>query len=130
MLRTNSKKAKENIKDYIINNFNPVNYSPLFDHVNDFSGIASAIMETFEDEYLKHNIAYKSGRVSKQTMFVEWCSGLPSIIDTCYFYNRSAVDDLGMILEESEAEKARYTEPEAETMLTRLIYRELENACK
>ena len=34
-------------------------------------------------------------------------AGLPSVLDTCYFYNRSAVDDLGAILEETESEKAK-----------------------
>lgn len=47
------------------------------------------------------------------------------ILDTCYYYNRSAVDDLGAILEETEEEKARFTEQEAEQLLTDLIYREL-----
>ena len=51
--------------------------------------------------------------------------GLPSVLDTLYFYNRSAVDDLGEVLEQSEREKVKYTEREAELMLTHLIYREL-----
>jgi hypothetical protein len=46
--------------------------------------------------------------------------------DPCgYYYNRSAVDDLGAILEQSEREKAQYSEAEAENLLTHLIYREL-----
>ena len=47
------------------------------------------------------------------------------MIDTCYFYNRSAVDDLGEILEETDEEKAKYNERQAEDLLTWLIYREL-----
>lgn len=35
------------------------------------------------------------------------------------------VDDLGAILEETDQEKARYTEQQAEQLLTDLIYREL-----
>ena len=56
---------------------------------------------------------------------MDWCSGLPGVLDTCYYYNRSAVDDLGAILEETDEERARYTEEQAEKMLTTLIYREL-----
>ena len=44
---------------------------------------------------------------------------------TGYYYNRSAVDDLAGILEETDAEKARYNEQDAEKLLTSLIYREL-----
>lgn len=36
--------------------------------------------------------------------------------------------DLGDILEETEEERAKYTEMQAEEMLTRLIYREMEDA--
>lgn len=52
------------------------------------------------------------------------------ILDTCYYYNRSAVDDLGAILEETDSEKARYSEQQAETRLTYLIYRELVRGCR
>ena len=55
---------------------------------------------------------------------------MPSILDTCYYYNRSAVYDLGAILEETAEEKARYNEAQAETLLTSLIYRELVRGCK
>lgn len=46
----------------------------------------------------------------------------------CYYYNRSAVDDLGEILEETDEEKAKYSEQQAEELLSRLIYREMEEA--
>ena len=62
---------------------------------------------------------------TNEQVFTEWAQGLPSVLDTCYYYNRSAVDDLGAILEQSEREKAQYSEQQAEQMLTHLIYREL-----
>lgn len=68
--------------------------------------------------------------MTEQERFEEWAAGLPSILDTCYYYNRSAVDDLGAILEETDSEKARYTEQQAETRLTYLIYRELVRGCR
>ena len=63
-------------------------------------------------------------------IFADWCAGLPSILNTCYYYNRSAVDDLGEILEETEEEKEKYTQTEAEKLLTALIYREIKKAVK
>ena len=68
--------------------------------------------------------------MNEQERFTDWAQGLPSILDTCYYYNRSAVDDLGAILEETAEEKARYSEQNAEQLLTALIYRELVRGCK
>ena len=62
---------------------------------------------------------------TNEAVFIDWCQGLPSVLDTCYFYNRSAVADLGAILQQSERERARYTESQAEQLLTHLIYQEL-----
>ena len=58
-------------------------------------------------------------------LFTDWTSGLPSVIDCLYYYNRSAVDDLAAILEETDSEKAQYSEQQAESLLTYLLYREL-----
>ena len=121
MLKTNSKKARENVRDYIINHFCPDGYDFLGDS-HDWETVARYIMAQFEHEKPR-NCGYR------KEIFVEWCAGLPSVLDTCYYYNRSAVDDLGEILDETETEKARYTEQQAETMITRLIYAELCKAC-
>ena len=141
MLRTNSKKAKANIRKYIVDNFDGANYSPDFDYIETakeenrdgikpekdiFSMVKEAINYTFYVEYLKHNTAYNAGRYCKREAFAAWAAGLPSILDTCYFYNRSAVADLGGILEETEEERSRYTEQQAEILLTNLIFRELD----
>ena len=61
-------------------------------------------------------------------VFRDWAQGLALGNLFCYYYNRSAVDDLGAILEETEEEKSRYSEQEAEEMLTRLIFREMQKA--
>jgi hypothetical protein len=55
---------------------------------------------------------------------------LPSVINTLYYYNRSAITDLGDILEETEDERNRYTESQAEKLLTKLIYRTIQEAIK
>lgn len=126
MLKTNSKKAIENIKNYIVNNFDFTNYDDgTTKEPETFSEIAKFIYKCFIDEkrYNNDNCKY-----SEQVIFFDWCSGLPSVIDTCYFYNRSALDDLAIILEETEAEKEKYTESDAEKLLTNLIYREIKKA--
>ena len=69
------------------------------------------------------DIRYYHG--SEIAAFVDWAQGLPSVLDTCYFYNRSAVDDLGDILEETQEERNKHTETDAEQCLTRLIYKVL-----
>ena len=148
MLKMNSKKAIENIREYIIDNVTNgieeaieflLNYSDeenasekaayyedILTAINSnasdaFKKVAGAINDRFYIEKVKND----STNATRQQLFIDWCGGLPSFFDTCYYYNRSAVDDLGAILEETEEEKARFTEAEAAEKLTYLIYREL-----
>ncbi len=123
MLRTNSKKAIENIRNYIVKIYEPEDYSNCGIDTNKetFEDIKEVIKEIFEIE-LGH---FRSRQIGQYNAFFEWCQGLPSIIDTCYYYNRSAVKDLGNILEETEEERNKYTEEQAEEILTHLIYREI-----
>ena len=128
MLKTNSKKARENIRAYIVENFDASNYTDTPPET--WEKIAPFIMETFQAEkYYSLEYMRKAG-ISEIQAFLDWAAGLPSVLDTCYYYNRSAVDDLGMILEETEEEKARYSDQAACDLLTRLIYRELVRGCK
>lgn len=138
MLKSNSKKAIENIRLYVVDHFDPENYESNFwekietEHkltklpLNRFSVAAHYIYNCFYHE----KVVYNNRRVSEQQLFFDWCAGLPSILDTCYYYNRSAVDDLATILEETDSEKAKYTEAQAEERLTYLIYREIKKAVK
>ena len=141
MLKTNSKKAIENIKKYIIensdfSNFEEYNYIAKMDEENRtgkrnidmFSVYAHAIYDEFYIEKVLHDKRYEKNMITTGELFIEWCAGLPSILDTCYYYNRSAIEDLGNILEETESERNKYTEKEAEEMLSKLIYRELRKA--
>lgn len=123
MIKTNSKKARENIRHYIMDNFDADSYTETPPET--YPEIAAFILDTFRKEkyWCIQDFRYYGG--SEQKAFTDWAAGLPSVLDTCYFYNRSAVDDLAEILEESESEKARYTESDAEKLLTNLIYREL-----
>ena len=120
MLRTNTKKANENIRAYIMDNFTPENYTD--NPPKDFPGAAAFILAVFRKEKMSD---FRYRNCNEFSAFTDWCQGLPAVLDTCYYYNRSAVDDLGRILEETAEEKARFSEPEAERRLTWLIYREL-----
>lgn len=118
MLKTNSKQARANIRAYIIDRFDDEGYTERVTNPNDFYEVARAIWA--EAVRVKGYDNFVS-----QSEFEDWAQGLPSILDTCYYYNRSAVDDLGEILEETEAEKARFNESQAEHYLTYLIYAEI-----
>ena len=122
MLRTNAKKANENIRAYIMDNFTPENYTD--NPPEDFPGAAAFILSTFRQEYA-HLLNSDYYQRIEFAVFTDWCKRLPTVLDTCYYYNRSAVEDLGAILEETAEEKDRFSEPEAERRLTWLIYREL-----
>lgn len=128
MLKSNSKKAIENIKNYVVENYNPDGYEDDSEEYNatTFQEIAACILK--DVKRVKGYEVKKYKRYGWAEAFADWASGLPGLLDTCYYYNRSAVDDLGTILEESEAEKERFDESQAEKMLSHLIFRELNKA--
>ena len=126
MLKTNSKKARENVQEYIMNNFDGSGYD--IQQPETFKATAEIIYNTFLAEHWSSANIRRYYKWNEYASFIDWASGLPSILDCCYYYNRSAVDDLGAILEETEAEKAKYKEADAEGLLTLLIYREITKA--
>lgn len=136
MLKSNSKKAIENIKEYVCNNvnFNTETVNEKYYYVMElekrhenganidmFSVYAHALYNIMYDEI----IAGSKVTRSFQESFIYWCKGLPSCFDTGYYYNRSAVDDLGDILEQTAAQRHKYSESEAEEKLSLLIFREI-----
>lgn len=153
MLRTNTKKAKNNVRNWIISNCTFENDFPDFfgfpylgnyekytehventtytDGVNNadlFSVYAPAIYETFREEKGRYDKRYQAGRISEQTLFIEWLQGLPGVIDTGSYYLRpNAKTIVADLLEETETERDKYTETEAENLLSYLIYREVKS---
>ena len=123
MLRTNSKKAIENIRAYVLENF-VAEYADDTVNPEDFRQVAGAIYADYF-RVIKEDYRYKKHNMSMQDLFEDWAQGLPGILDTGYYYNRSALKDLANILEETEAEAAKYTESQAEKWITYLIYREI-----
>ena len=120
MIKTSSKQAKENIKNYIIENFTAESYTDT--PPTDWHGIAKFIYDCFRAQKWACVNDYRYYGNSEFSAFYDWCAGLPSVLDTCYFYNRSAIEDLGNILEQTEEERYKYEEYEAERLLTLLIY--------
>lgn len=131
MLETNSKKAIKNTRAYILKNFDGTGYEFSGDG-NNFHDVAAFIYKCFIEEKCKYAESYYS-RIgySMKDIFEEWAEGLPSVLDTCYYYNRSAVDDLAEILEEDEEEKQMYNDERAAgKLLTYLIYIEISKEVK
>lgn len=123
MLKTNSKAARENLMKYIMQDLDYLEErrsydietgNAVYDLTKD-ANICAYIWDIFRSEH-------KRGFSQKD--FEEWASGLALGNLFCYYY-MSAVDILGDILEETEAERSRYTEEAAENLLTSLIYREI-----
>lgn len=120
-LKTNSKLARKNVVDYIRKyNEDDLQEAGLL-------GCSDAVMlqyirDQFTREAVYENNLRRCGW-SLYTVFKDWATGLPLGGLFCYYYNRSAKDDLGAILQETDAEKAKYTEDQAEECLTRLIFR-------
>lgn len=125
MLRTNSKKFRENLRSYIMQNVDTTNYGT--DEPKTFEEAARLILDTFRDEKFDEG-ERRYYRNNERAAFEDWCAGLPSVLDTCYYYNRSAVNDLGNLLEQTGSERSRYGETEAEAALTWFIYREIKAA--
>lgn len=128
MLKTNSKKARANIQQYIIGNFSPENYTD--ENIQGFENIATFILNTFRSEKYSCKEDRQYYNNNEFLAFSDWCAGLPSLLDTCYYYNRSAVADVARILEQDESESRKYSESESEKLLTMLIYRELKRGEK
>lgn len=117
MLRSNSKAVVAKIHQYIVDGIDP-DYFGLAESP-DFPTACKLILTACEDEKRYNRICFGF------ETFKDWAQGLPSAFNTCYYYNVSAVDILGEWLEETDSEKEKYSECQAEEMITRLIYREL-----
>lgn len=119
MIKTNSLKARNNIKNFILNNFNFEDHPEV---KNDFNEVKTVILDSF-----KNYISESDKDRSLSSVFYDWGSGLPDVLsfDDVFLGYNAAINVLGDILEETENEKTKYTESEAEKLLCSLIYREL-----
>ena len=123
-IRTNSKQARKNVVDYIRT------YAE--DHLEEagLQGCSDAEMLQYIRDQFTREACYTNNLrrcgFNLFQVFKDWAGGLPLGQLFVYLLRRSAVDDLGAILHETDAEKAKYTEEQAEEMLTRLIFRAVE----
>ena len=65
------------------------------------------LLKTFYEQY--GPLVHTYYRHSEYAAFVEWCQALPGIINTCYYYNRSAIDDAAGILDDSVFDRLKRT---------------------
>lgn len=125
MLRSNSKAVREAIRNWIMENTSFEGYDEYENRQMDFNETCKALLaicnrEKFYQEY-----------PNERLMLKDWFQGLPSVLDTAeYIYRYHAVDLLGEIMQETEAEKARFTESQAEDMLNYLIADEILKGAK
>ncbi len=125
MLRTNSKAARQNIMNYIRDNaaeYIELEYSYTTDQLENDNNLCAVIMDIFKAE--KYHGAEKYYHFNLFTAFTDWAQGL-ALGGLFKYYYKPAVDIVGDILDQTPAERARYTETDAENTMTRLIYREL-----
>ena len=129
MRRTNSKEAMEAIKKVIIGSYEAAEEYYTQDGAEmktEYNDICKDILAAFENEKVKHDCRYKAGRISKYSLFCDWMAGLPTAFPVSDdIFLGSAVDWLADILDETEEEKARYTDDKAEATACNILYREL-----
>ena len=126
MLKTNSKQVKEKIRAYILEHFKNYyndNKEYIKQELKTNKEIFCYIIEVIKKEYgheIKRNYNFLTFNV-----FKNYCCGLPSVLKCEYYYNISAVQLVGDILEQTEEERNKYTESQAEELMTKLLYKEL-----
>lgn len=129
MLRTNTKKARENVKKYIMQDFDYIaeraEYNGEEIREDETEKALVIIYKAFLEEY---GWAVTKCRQSYQEAFTNWAAGLAMGGLFLYYYNVDAVELLGDILEETEEERSKYTQEKAENLLTYLIFAECQKA--
>lgn len=146
MLKTNSKAVKTAIREFIAtgaidwaisaNEYDRENgYEPMAEAVEleklsskgeenaDVQKAAAALVWKCFQNDTKGD--YRIGREPMQSIFDSWLRGLPGVVGSEDFLLRSAVDFMAGILQESEAEKAKYSESDAEELAAYLVWREV-----
>lgn len=73
-------------------------------------------------ELINNSIRYY-GNINK--MFVEWCGGLPQILNCDFVYHCKAKEIIKEMLEETEEEADKYNEQQTQELLINLLFREL-----
>ena len=128
MLKTNSKKVKEKIRAYLLKSFTDYEENPqgdrsaseVFRYIGE--GIAAEKLCYSKERRASRFMAFYKGSIGE--VIKDYCEGLGGLFDTSY-YVRPCIDIVGDILEETKEERQRFSESEAEDLMTYLISREL-----
>lgn len=111
MLRTNSRKAKENTRLWILANYMPEDYADAFQTETgeytpeNFPEVSASIMDTFRKEK-----GFDVRRYGLEIAFTDWMQGLPSILHTYPLLGGWSVSEIfGDWLEETTEEKEAYS---------------------
>lgn len=131
MLRTNSKKAKENIRIWILANYTPEDYANAFQTETgeympeNFPAVSASIMDVFHKEK-----GVDVRRYGLEIAFIDWMQGLPSILETFSLLGWEVTEILGNWLEETAEEKEAYSKKDEDgqkAMKTalHLVFREI-----
>ena len=121
MLKLCSRKCRAKVQCYILHS--TMTYDE--DWFDNFNDAADYIRNVFYDEIIKYCPDYLRIYKSHYNAFEYWCRELPTVLDCSFCCNISAVEVVGDLLEESEAERRLYSESAAEDLLIRLMYREI-----
>lgn len=125
MLRTNSKKAKENTIYYILaNTSEEVKDRCIKGHAVYFEDLARELWKIFNAEVVENNAYYKAHKVSLFDLWKYWIYGGCALDVPCY--SEDIHNIVGNILEETEEEKSRYSYEQSENLLALLTFREVE----
>lgn len=120
MLKTNNKKVKAKIEQYVrqaAEYLVDCRYSQADGaDLSNYNELCAVIYDIFKAEKYRYGESFD--------IFTEWAQGLAlNLFD--YYYNVSAVQLVGDILEQTEQERNKYTERQAELLMTKLIYRSI-----
>lgn len=126
MLKTNSKAVNQKTVNFILENVSEEALENLKASKPDytFKDVAKMILDCAKEEKKE----YWDGWYFNYNIFVSWCQGLPSMLNTACYMCNSAVELLGDILEETKEERNRFSECQAEEKMHYLIYKTLINA--
>lgn len=129
MRKLNCKEVNEALKNEIMDSYESAEEYYTYDGAEmktEYNDICKDILKMFECEKLNGDLRYKASNMSKQDLFVEWMSGLPSAFPvSCDIFLGSAAEWLGNILDETETEKQKYSDSKAERTSCLILYREL-----
>ena len=129
MRKLNCKEVNEALKKEIMDSYESAEECYTYDGAKmktEYNDICKDILKMFEREILNNDSRYKAGIISKQDLFVEWMSGLPDAFPvSCDIFLGFATEWLGNILDETEAEKQKYSYSKVERTSCLILYREL-----